>query len=259
MAIDFKKMIIKGAKDVYLFDKDTDTLKSYFDEVTDIKFNGDSEEKEVEGFNGSVVAVLDSKKSLTCEFTNTYFTTDGLATVMGSKEEVASADNKFIIRRFEYKKLSATKTLTLDDTPIKKSSGGSSTGVIVEVDKLNSDKTIKEVISGATVSDKTVTLTDGTEGDLYRIVYDTEVTSGIRVTDNANEFAGTYRMIANLLVLDPCSKKEHLLQADIPSYKVKTSYTVETSTDPATMNVTGSAEKDICSADGTFATYTLVD
>lgn len=258
MAIDFSKMIIKSAEEVYLFNKDTDTIKSFYDEVTSIKFTGDSDEKEVSGANGAVLAILDSKKKLTTEFTNAYYTTDGLATVTGGEADSASESNKFIIRRFEYVKLSEGKTLTLKDTPITKTVDSKSTSVVVEVDSLNSDKSIKEVVSSATVSGKVVTLTGGTVGDIYRVVYDTEVVSGVRVSDNANEFAGTYRMVANLLVEDPCDHKEYYLQADIPSLKVKTSYAIEVGDNPATMTVTGTAIKDICSSDGKFAYYTLI-
>lgn len=259
MALDFSKMIIKSAEEVYLFNKDNDTIKATYDEITDITFNGDSDEKEVNGRDGAILAVLDSKKKLSVEFTNAYYTLDGHAAVTGTEVENATEAEKFIVRRFEYIKLSADKTLTLKDAPVKKTVDDSETSVVVEVDLLNSDKSTKTIVtSKATVAGKVVTLADGIEGDIYRVVYDIEVSEAKRVTDDANEYAGTYRMIANLIVEDPCDHKEYYLQAEVPSLKVKTAYEIAVGDNPATMKVSGTAQKDVCSAIGKFATYTLI-
>ena len=258
MAIDFSKMIIKSAEEIYLFEKENDAIKASYDEVTDITFTGDSSEQEVQGRQGSILAVLDSAKKLAVEFTNAYYTMDGLAVNTGGEVSSASSTEKFTIRRFEYAKLTDDKTLTLKDTPVTKTVEGETANVLVEVDLLNADKSIKSVVEGATVAGKTVTLSEGTAGDMYRVVYDTEVESATRVIDDANEYAGTYRMIANLLVEDPCDHKEYYLQADVPSLKVKTAYEVAVGDNPATMKVSGTAQKDICSEINKFATYTLI-
>ena len=90
-------------------------------------------------------------------------------------------------------------------------------------------------------------------------MYDTERETAVSFTDVADEFAGTYRCVANLVCEDPCNHTEYVIQVDVPSYKVKTAYEIATGDSPSTMKVSGTALKDICGKDKKFCTYTLVE
>ena len=259
-SVDFDKMLFKSLEDAYFYDISSGELLAQLDEPTNCEFSGEEEEQEYNGKSGSLIAILKKNKKFNVKIDNAYVTAGGLATQMGADIVKASSDNKIVIEREELVTAVTANnvtTLTLTDTPI------SSTGVkrvypAYDDNSANVDGKLT-VTTDYTVSDKTITLVDNTKTGNFIVIYDTEVSTGRLIVNDANSFSKDVRGIFNVMLIDPCdNNKEYLTQVTVPKLSISGNFTISMGDNPATMSVEGKAIKSFCGGSSELCTWAIV-
>lgn len=227
------------------------------EECSSFDLSGDQTTSEVTGKNGDVVSILKSKKTLKFSAESPYFSLDSIAAIRGGKVKEVTSSDKYTLRKFDILTLSGDKKLTLEDTPVTVTSEERTVQVVLEVALLNSDGSTKEVVTtDATCADKVVTLTSGNAGDTYRVVYDTEKTSGQIYVDEADKFSDTVSLYLKFTGHDACKTKDLVLYVKIPQFDFSGSYTMSGSDGkPASLKVEGNAVKSLCSGNKQLAEW----
>lgn len=252
--MDFGNFIPESLEKVYATSLKTDgTVVFSMDECSSFEIAGDQSNEEVTGKNGDIVSILKSKKTLTFNAESPFFSLDAIAATRGGNTKEVTSSNKYILRKFDTCVLSADKKLTLEDTPVTKETAT----VILEVALLNSDGSTKEVVTDkATAAAKEVTLSAGNEGDKYRVVYDTEKTSGVLYVDEADKFSETVSLYLEFIGHDACKTKDLVLHVKIPQFDSNGSFSVSGSDGkPGTFKINGSAVKSLCGGNKRFAEW----
>ena len=126
---------------------------------------------------------------------------------------------------------------------------------------LETDGTLgKEFPNGGTASDTThvyneethtVTLPVSNDYVQYLIRYDRSVTAdAVKITNRADKFPGTYRLILKVLCVDPCHADTlRAAYIDIPSFQVSPETEISLSSDSQTIDFSGSLQINYCSTD----------
>ena len=223
------------------------------EECGSFDLSGDQTTNEVTGKNGDVVSILKSKKTLKFSAESPYFSLDSIAAIRGGKTKEVTSDSKYTLRKFDILTLSSEKKLTLEDTPVTVKTAQ----VVLEVALLNSDGSTKEVVTDkATVATNVVTLESGNAGDTYRVVYDTEKTSGQVYVDEADKFSDTVSLYLKFTGHDACKTKDLILYVKIPQFDFSGSFTMSGSDGkPASLKVEGNAVKSLCSGNKQLAEW----
>lgn len=172
---DFDKMIIESIDEVYCFDKESDALLFYFDQVREGEITSESDVVYAEGRQGVQLAAFDRNKTagFTCE--NGYVQAGALAVQLGSN--LATGETEFEV--MEEVTGNASDKLILEN-PINQDSNDA---YIVKIYNRNKDGSAGAEVTTYTASNV------GDEAMTSAVAYDTE-TAGIAkdtivyVTDN---------------------------------------------------------------------------
>lgn len=174
-------------------------------QLADVQLSMESDEEEATDALGAVITTFERAKKAKCSGTNKIFNSTLLAAQAGAKITEASSSNKILVPCREILTLSSTKTVTLTNTP----SGG-----LDVVALLNSDSSYGTVFaltagSSATtgqyiISDKTVTLGDGTSGDKVFVSYWYESTTGSVITASSDSTGSVGETIIDVIGRKVC-------------------------------------------------------
>lgn len=147
----------------------------------------------------------------------------------------------------------------------------SSKGAVVSVNKINEDGTIGQPLSFKsalpsdleyTITEKEITLGAGVVADNGQIIvyYKTASSSDTKqIKATVDKFAGSYRVVLDVLVRDAFTKKDFAAQIHVPNAKIEDSWKMEFKPDgdPGVLDIPMEALKDPKSKD--LYTMTIYD
>jgi hypothetical protein len=222
-----------------------DTLKmSGLDNTSAVVYaSGSRGNPKLVGFSGSRAAKFTLQDAL--------FTNDMIGMLTGNEVVTGAAS---IIKDDVLTVANDTATLSL--TP-------SETGALLSVNKLNADGTKGDKLTFVataptanqySVTGKTLTfasdaLADGSKVQVYYYTESGEETKQIRVS--ADKFAGSYKLVLDVLVRDAYTKKDFAAQIVVPNAKIEDTWKLEMKPDgdPSVLDIPMEALKPSNSAD----------
>lgn len=287
---DFDKMIIESIDEVLAFSRENDELLFMFDQIISGEISSESETIYAEGRQGTQLAAFDRNKSaaFTCE--NGYVQAGAIATQLGTTVDKASGESKIkydVVEIMEVKKGTTSVELGKVATNTVTGEGDNTVAVpdVKYVYVLTKDGSKKETYSlgtsatgnnftatytpetaasgntPATAAKTTITLPAAiTAADNAKIMiqYQAESSVGQEITNSADNFTGTVKLVINFVAQDPCAGNKYLMQCVMPNAKVSGSFTLSAGDSPAVQNFEAAALLDVCSVDRELFTIKMV-
>ena len=278
---EFDKMIIESIDEVYCFDKETDDLLFFFDQIKSGEITSESDVVYAEGRQGVQLAAFDRNKTagFTCE--NGYVQAGAIAVQLGS--DLKNGTTSYEVMETLDSATSGTPAaptgvFTLSETPT------SVTGVYL----LGEDGTASKRLASTAYSLSTKTLTvsaittyevDNTTGtyylvngeytttepestyagDMYKAVstypskvlvhYVSSTATGKKIINAGDKFSKNIKLVINFVAQDPCGGSKYLMQCVMPNAKASGTFSLSAGDDPAVHNFEASALLDVCSVD----------
>lgn len=278
---EFDKMIIESIDEVYCFDKETDDLLFFFDQIKSGEITSESDVVYAEGRQGVQLAAFDRNKTagFTCE--NGYVQAGAIAVQLGS--DLKNGETSYEVMETLDSATSGTPAaptgvFTLSETPT------SVTGVYL----LGEDGTASKRLASTAYSVSTKTLTvsaittyevdnangtyylvngeytttepDGTyTGNMYKAVstypakvlvhYVSSTATGKKIINAGDKFSKNIKLVINFVAQDPCGGSKYLMQCVMPNAKASGTFSLSAGDDPAVHNFEASALLDVCSVD----------
>lgn len=213
---------------------------------------GGSGNPKLVGFSGDRAAKFTLQDAL--------FTNEVLGMLLGN--DVSTPSTPVVTRNEDIVVLSDKATLTYSP---------STTGKLISVNKLNADGTVgtplkyKATSPSATeysITGKEITLGTGSVADGEEIIvyYKTASSTDTKqIKATVDKFAGSYRLVLDVLVRDAFTKKDFCAQIDVPNAKIEDSWNMEFKPDgdPGVLDIPMEALKDPKSKD--LYTMTIYD
>lgn len=256
--IGFDKLIISEIAQVRAYDRADSSFLFEFDQPKEGTLEGSNDTIFAEGKNGVRLAAFDRNKQLKFNCTNGYVVGSALAFQMGSELYELSSENTATVRKHEevvaVAKDAGVDTVTLEGTPV--------TDSIKYIYALNSDGTpgiqypvaSQASASAFSVSNGIITLPTGTvAGDKFIVPYDETVSVGKKIINSGGDYAGSVRLVIDLLCTHPCDGTTFLAQCTIPNAKVSGNFSFAFGSDPTVHNFEAEAMLDTCSSDKQLA------
>ena len=281
---DFDKMIIESIDEVYCFDKETDDLLFFFDQVRNGEITSESDVVYAEGRQGVQLAAFDRNKTagFTCE--NGYVQAGAIAVQLGSDLKNGATDYEVmetLESKTEGEPAVATGEFTLSETPTKL------TGVYL-VGKDNTAST-RLTSNDYDLDGKTLTVDDivtyeeaeqGYSGTIYYlngsgeyvttepadytgkdykkvetpvdtiiVHYISTTPTGKKIINAGDKFSKNIKLVINFVAQEPCGSTKYLMQCVMPNAKASGSFSLSAGDNPAVHNFEASALLDSCSTD----------
>jgi len=215
-------------------------------QLQDATIDISADSKEATDRDGTLVKKFWQGKTGTFTATNAMLNFNILAATAGTDPIIASATNKVTMPKIITVKTGETATLT-----------GLKSGTI-RVNALANNGTMGDAFTQAQTASATefglssgnVLTTPTAEGvTQYVVRYDREVEEGAAVSNKANAFPGTIRLVLKVLAVDPCSadtlKAAYLI---LPSFQPSPEVSISLTTD-GTLDFTGDLQVDYCSTE----------
>lgn len=254
--IDFSKLVISEIAQVRAFSRVDGSFLFEFDQIKEGSLEASSETVYAEGKNNVRLAAFDRNKGIKFTCSNGYIVDSALAFQMGGEiTTLGSEDNKTIrdtqIITATTSSGSTLDTITLSDTPVQDS--------VKYIYKLNGDGTPGASFSVASVASDTefaittggvITLPTGTTaGTKFVVPYDKVVPVGKEIVNSGASYAGSVRLVIDLLCTHPCDGSTFLAQATLPNAKVDGNFTLSIGGDPSVQEFAAEGMLDPCSED----------
>lgn len=219
-------------------------------QLNDASIEITAESTDVTDKNGNLVKKIWKSKAGSFTATNAFANTNILNAASGGKPIFASSENKVDMPKIFHVSKGADVTLKdfVEGTVRVMQYFGD--GSIGKVYNLAEDATATaEKFAIATGTGK-LTLPTDDEADQFLIKYIRKVEEGAIISNKADEFPSSVRLIMKAIYFNPCKKNE--IKADyieFPSFQVSPEVTFPISADSATMDFKGDLEIDYCGTD----------
>ncbi len=278
---DFDKMIIESIDEVYCFDRETDDLLFFFDQVKNGEITSESDVVYAEGRQGVQLAAFDRNKTagFTCE--NGYVQAGAIAVQLGS-DLVSGSTEYEVMETLKSSKTGDTfdGAFTTSETPSK----------VIGVYLLGDDGTAKQrlakgeyVLAGSAITTYTFTINDDTttpgdyalvngeyissnipadyDGHRYNrstssteyedvlVHYTATSANGKKIINAGDKFSQNIKLVINFVAQEPCGGHKYLMQCVMPNAKASGTFSLSAGDNPAVHNFEASALLDICSKD----------
>lgn len=193
-----------------MFDKATNGVQWYVDELTDCNLECEGEQVFATGALGQNIAAFDRSKNASLTASNAILNFGLMAAQFGSEKEVADSSNKIIVPMFELKEVTISgdqATVELGYEPCNELKYVYST----HADKSKNQKYTREGIGEEgeptfSISGKTITLpaAEFNAGSLVAVWYDRESEKAVEIKNKANSFSKAGRFVLEALVCEVC-------------------------------------------------------
>ena len=248
MAFDLNNFVIdRIIRGVALHQKDDSVLFS-INQIQNASLNCASESADAVDALGTPIATFYRAKSAEFSAENALFDMQLMATQLGTKKKVASADSKVIVPAMESFTVEAGGKYVLKHAPIAAPS---------EIYAINGDSTfgvkyVKETSASANAfayseADHSITLPIGLEvnTDMF-VMYEYESENAVEVVNSATEFPTGCKFVMEVLGCDVCDQTS-LVYAYIvfPNFKLSPDFDWSIATDGA-HPFSGKAQQDYC-------------
>lgn len=198
MAFNVNELIIDRVRSIRAYDPAEGTMVYRLTQIEEPSLSCTSEGEEVTDAVGALITTLYRAKRATLSGTNSLFSLDLAAAQFGTQKEVG----KVVNYAYEVLTVSAgNTTVELKKTPandIKFIYGMEGNGISK---KFSADTDVEA--EKFVISDKTITVPTDFEGDLF-VEYEYEVEEGARVLNMSDEFPKTVKLLADVILRDPC-------------------------------------------------------
>ena len=110
-------------------------------------------------------------------------------------------------------------------------------------------------------ANKTVTVPGSTTGapDMYVIKYDRNITSGLKIANDANSFPNTMKLYLYVAIMDPCSDVYKCGILELPSFQPDPSTTLSLDSESQTVDFGGTLQVSYCDCDKSLYRLYLID
>lgn len=252
MAFDLNNFVIdRIVRGVALSQKDDSVLFS-INQIQNASLNCASESTDAVDALGTPIATFYRAKSAEFSAENALFDMQLMATQLGTKKKVASADVKITVPAMETFIVETGKKYTLKHMP-KVEAG--KTSAISEIYALNGDSTfgVKYTVATAAadgkfaISGQEIALpTDVAVGTEMFVMYEYETENAVEVTNSATEFPVGCKFVMEVLGCDVCDQTS-LIYAYIvfPNFKLSPDFDWSVATDGA-HPFSGRAQQEYC-------------
>lgn len=282
---EFDKMIIESIDEVYCFDKETDDLLFFFDQIKSGEITSESDVVYAEGRQGVQLAAFDRNKTagFTCE--NGYVQAGAIAVQLGS--DLKNGETSYEVMETLDSATSGTPAAPTGVFTLSEQATDGVTGVyLLGDDDTASERLANTGYSLSTSDYKTLTVSavttyevdnatgtyylvngeytttepDGTyTGDMYKAVstypakvlvhYVSSTAKGKKIINAGDKFSKNIKLVINFVAQDPCGGSKYLMQCVMPNAKASGTFSLSAGDDPAVHNFEASALLDVCSKD----------
>lgn len=258
MAFDINNFVIdRVVRGVALSHKDESVLFS-INQMQNVSLNCASESADAVDALGTPIATFYRAKSAEFSAENALFDMNLMSVQLGTKKDIASADNKIVVPAMESFIVEGT-TKELKHTPIAREvKRGNETVVeyISEIYELNGDSTFGTKYTLATkaegtnfayvVETNTLSLPAELKGKEVFVMYEYETENAVEVVNSATEFPTGCKFVMEVLGCDVCDQT-NLIYAYVifPNFKLSPDFDWSVATD-GTHPFSGKAQQDYC-------------
>ena len=252
-------VIDRVVRGVALSQKDDSVLFS-INQMQNVSLNCASESTDAVDALGTPIATFYRAKSAEFSAENALFDMNLMATQLGTKKEIGSADNKIVVPAMESFVVEVSKTKELKHTPIarevEKADGSKVTEYISEIYELNGDSTFGTKYTLATkaegtnfayvVETNTLSLPAELVGKEVFVMYEYESENAVEVINSATEFPVGCKFVMEVLGCDVCDQT-NLIYAYVvfPNFKLSPDFDWSIATD-GTHPFSGKAQQEYC-------------
>lgn len=230
------------------FDLTSDDPLYTLTQLNDASIEISAESTDVTDKNGNLVKKIWKSKSGTFSATNAFVNTNIIAAASGSEAEFAAVGSEIQMPKMFHVTKDTTKvTLTnyVDGTvKVTQYFGDGSLGKVYTVSE-SADTDHFAITTGGEL-----TLPTDAEAEMFFVYYTRKVSSGSLISNRADKFPASVKVIAKATYYNPCQKNE--LKADyieFPSFQVSPEVTMPVSADSATMDFSGDLEIEYCGSE----------
>ena len=240
---DFDKMIIESIDEVYCFDKETDDILFFFDQIRSGEITSESDVVYAEGRQGVQLAAFDRNKTagFTCE--NGYVQAGAIAVQLGSDLVNGTSDDKISYEIIETLDEDSTTagTYNLSETPVE----------IVGVHLVGEDGAAVSMLeaTGYSVDGKVLTISGNDTPDKVMVHYTAATATGKKIINAGDKFSKNIKLVINFVAQEPCGGNKYLMQCVMPNAKASGTFSLSAGDSPAVHNFEASALLDVCSTD----------
>lgn len=224
------------------------------DQLSSASIEISSESTEITDKKGNVVRTIYKTKTGTLTATNAFLNPQAQNAASGDEIEVAGTGTGEDITMPKIEILDAGASEVVLDDPLEDEI------VVIGIYGNGANSPQLTAASGATpssgkyvydTSTNKLTLPAAGEGEpvQYLVKYDRSVTSGIKLSNSANNFANTVRMTLFCSYVDPCDDNLRPCYVVLPSFQPSPETTISLNADEQEMDFTGNLQVDYCSSD----------
>ena len=199
MAFNPNELIIDRVRSIRAYDTQNGEMKYRLSQIEEPSLSCTSEGEEVTDAVGSLITTLYRAKKATFSGTNSLFSLDLAAAQFGTDKENGKVTN-YYAKVITVSK--GTDTVELEKTPVENSL---TTIYAIEGNGLSTKFTAGEAASETEfrIEGNTLTVPTDFEGQLF-VDFAYEVEEGVRVVNMSDEFPKTVKLIADVILRDPC-------------------------------------------------------
>ena len=198
MAFNVNELIIDRVRSIRAYDPTEGTMVYRLTQIEEPSLSCTSEGEEVTDAVGALITTLYRAKKATFSGTNSLFSLDLAAAQFGSEKEVGKVTNY----AYEVLTVSAGNTsVNLSKTPsndVKYIYSMEGNGISTKFTAGTAASATEFVIEG-----NVITVPTDFAGDLF-VEYEYEVEEGARVVNMSDEFPKTVKLLADVILRDPC-------------------------------------------------------
>lgn len=243
-------LVINRMNTAILEDKTSGEMLLHCLEVSEGSLECSGEQIYATGAVGQRIASFDRSKEAQITMSSSFFDLNLIAAQAGTTKVVATEEAKIIAPKLETLTVAEGK-LTLSATPVA--------DTVTHIYLLNNDGSTKSVFTVGAVASETefsitgsnITIpTDGvSDGDRIFVKYETEVTEGVSITNNATNSAKAGKLTVEVFFVDPCDQNiEYKGYVIFPNAKLTLESTIEFDAE-AKQAFTFEAMQDYCDAE----------
>jgi hypothetical protein len=237
---------------IYGFKPNSNELKFMLDEIQDGSISGDVEVNWMTGRRQRRLAAIKNNKTCTITANNGFVVGGLLAAQIGDSNPISAHDSADIRTPFFERIVVGTgDTISLAHEAV--GSTGDEIGVIY---RANKDGSQGEPFTQAATPSAIEFAFDGvneielptnafSEGDVVLVFYH-YMTKGVRYTNRSADYAGSAKLVCEVLVKDICSGKELVSTVTFPKVEISDSFNISFGSDAAVHNFEAEAVADAC-------------
>lgn len=230
---------------VALNSDDTELLY-HLSQLADATIATTSDKKEINDANGTTIKVFHRGKKGTLTANNALLNLSILGAQTGVGKNIATTDNAIVMPKIIT--VAPGDTVTLKDfVP----------GSVIVSEKATNGALGKQYALGTAASDTefavttagAVSLPTDKTVDHFMIFYKRKVTSGVKITNSANKYAGSVHLILKALAIDPCTPSAlRGVYIDVPSFQVSPDVSIKIGgSDTQQLEYNGDLQLNYCS------------